>query len=100
MENAPKMDDRDRWLKHIKKLAKDNADLGVIVRSLRLEVTGLKDEVDHYKREFARQNAKILTMSIQAEVDEPIPVKLVTVKPLDNWNLTSMPDPYDHSIED
>lgn len=96
------MDNRDRWIKHIKKLAKDNADLWVTVRSLRLEVTSLKDEVDHYKREFARQNAKILTMSIQREVEDlpDFSFEATNVVNPPGFNGIKMVDPYNHSIGD
>lgn len=60
------------WITHLQKLAKQNADLHVAVRGLRLEVTALQDDVDHYKREFARQNARILTMAIQLEVKDKL----------------------------
>lgn len=64
------MSNDEKWIKHLRKLAADNANLGVIVRGLRLEVTALQDDVDHYKREYARQNARIITMAIQLEVDK------------------------------
>jgi len=59
----------ERWLTHIKRLAKDNANLRVEVRNLRLQVTSLKDEVEHCQKEYARQNARIITMEIQRQVD-------------------------------
>lgn len=70
------MSDNEKWIKHLRKLATDNANLRVTVRGLRLEVTALQDDVDHYKREFARQNARILTMAIQSEVETPVKLKI------------------------
>lgn len=64
------MNEKYRWLKHIKELATDNADLRVTVRKLKKQVSALHDEVEHYSREFARQNAEILTLAIQLEVEK------------------------------
>jgi hypothetical protein len=61
------MEKDNKWIKHIKRLAEDKAKLQVEVRSLRLEVTRLTDELCHYQKEFSRQNAKLLTLMIQAE---------------------------------
>lgn len=60
----------DQWIHHLRKLATDNAKLRVEVRALRLKVTALQDDEDHYKSEFARQNAKLLTMAIRLGVDD------------------------------
>ncbi len=54
----------DQWIYHLRKLAKTNATLLVEIRSLRLEVTALKDEVDHYRYEFSRQNARIIELGM------------------------------------
>jgi hypothetical protein len=59
----------ERWLKHIRKLAAHNADLRIEIRSLRLQLTAMEDEVNHCRTELSRQNARILTMMIQKEVD-------------------------------
>lgn len=59
----------ERWIKHLRKLARHNADYQVEVRKLRMQVTSLQNDVDHYRQEFARQNARILTMTIQTEVN-------------------------------
>lgn len=59
----------EHWIKHIRKLAKQNANYQTEARTLRMQVTALQDDVDHYKREFARQNARLLELSIQMEVD-------------------------------
>jgi cell division protein FtsB len=58
------------WLVHIKRLAEDKAKLQIEVRNLRLETTALRDEVEHLQKELARQNARIITMSIQNQVDQ------------------------------
>lgn len=68
--------DKDEiWIAHLKHLAEDNANLRIIVRTLRIQVTALQDNVDHYQREFARQNAKIITMTLHAKVEECSGVK-------------------------
>lgn len=112
------MDNRDRWIKHLRRLAKANADLYVLVRALRLEITALKDDNDHYKREFARQNAELLTLKTVREV-ETLPDlsykaasdmmfrgvvppgfdRIKVVDPDESSYKVSL-DPYDHSIED
>lgn len=59
----------ERWIKHLRKLAKHNADYQVEVRKLRMQVTALESDIDHYRQEFARQNARMLTMTVQMEVN-------------------------------
>ena len=64
------MSDSEKWIKHLRKLAADNANLRVTVRGLRLQVTSLQDDVNHYSKEFARQNARIMTLEIQRQIED------------------------------
>lgn len=60
----------EQFIHHLRKLAKTNSDLHVQIRALRLENTALKDDVDHYRREFARQNARLLDIMILGKMDD------------------------------
>lgn len=60
----------DQWITHLRRLAKENADLRLETRKLRMKVTALQDDLDHYSREFSRQNAELLTLKLVRKVKD------------------------------